>query len=472
MAYTKDYLLKLAKKIISSKNRNIDLSTGGVIEDIGVDAQAEILANISSDVERVKNQRTLDSQYFTDEEADLLVLPLGITRNPSTKATGNVTFGALSLPNESNPIIIPTGTKVYGTPGDGSGDVYYVTTSIGTLTSNSPYNSQTGYYETTVSVEAVSPGVASNLGIGYINKMGTNISGISAVYNKNAFVDGADTESTDSLLNRYKLTLRGRNYNTKPGLLAWTLSNPKVKEAVIIDPRSPYSLRGPGAVDVYVRGGSPAQYVQTVTSMTKEVYFDVQPVIHSDNSIYVTINDVIYYEGDDVFNFVKDEETIFQSSSSARDKIVFTENGYNLIKNLESYTITYSYNSLISELQSMFDNSDDALITGDVLARSTYEVGIVMEFGITPETGYDKNATITLVKSNIQNYINTLPLNTPVRQSDIIAIIEDTDGVSFTSLPFLQFHRVGELDTKKWVADMEATPLEYFRIDSDNIIIG
>ena len=120
----------------------------------------------------------------------------------------------------------------------------------------------------------------------------------------------------------------------------------------------------------------------------------------------------------------------------------------------------------------MYDNDEDRLITGDLLARSTTQVNIIMEFGISVYSGYDKNATISLVKTNIQNFVNTLPLNTPVRESDIVAIIEGTTGVNYTNLPFLQFHVYGEEDPNKLVADIEASPLEYFRVDADDIIVG
>lgn len=470
MALTKQTIIDLSKKLISLKNRKIDLSTGTVLSDLGIDAQAQILASISSDIERIRLQQSFNSQYFTDYEADLLVQSFGLVRKKATKATGNVTFASNYLPSEGSPIIIPLGTTVYGSSGDSSSRVSFVTTSSGSITSSSALNSQTGYYETTVTVEAVSAGSLSNLGIGYINSMNTSISGVSAVYNKDAIVNGVDVEDTNSLLKRFLITWRGRNRNTEPGILAWTYTNPKVQEAVVIGPNSEFSLRGPGAIDVYIRGSYPSQYTQTVTNMSKEVYFTLQPIINPEN-IVVTIGGVAYYESDNYFKFVKDNRTIFQNSSSARDKLVWTEEGFKLIENQQSYTITYMYDSLVNELQSMYDG-DERLITGDVLSRSTTQTNIVMEFGIVVKTGYDVSSTITLIKTNIQNYVNTLPLNTPVRESDIIAIIEGTDGVSYTKLPFLQFHKVGEEDDNKWVEDIESSPLEYFRVNSDDIIVG
>lgn len=470
MAYTKDILLNLSRKLLSIKNKNIDLTTGTVLEDLGVEAQAQILSLISEDIDRVKNQQSLNPEYFTDAEADELVKPFNITRNQATKATGSVTFASSTQPSASSPILIPLGTRISGS--NGTSTFYYVTTTEGSITSSSPFNSQTGYYETTVGIEAVSPGTSSNLGIGYINQMSSSISGVSAIYNKNAIVNGSDIETTADLLNRYTLMWRGRNRNTESGILAWTYTNPQVKEAIVVGPNSEYTLRGPGAVDVYVRGSAATQFTQTVTKMTKEVYLTQCPVIDPTNNIVVTVNGVSYYESDNYFTFVKDTETIFQNSVSAKDKLVWTEAGYEIIKNQDSYTISYTYDSTVSALQAMYDNDEERLITGDLLARSTTQVNIIMEFGINVYSGYDKNATISLVKTNIQNFVNTLPLNTTVRESDIVAIVEGTTGVNYTNLPFLQFHVYGEEDPNKLVADIEASPLEYFRVDADDIIVG
>ena len=117
MAYTKDILLNLSRKLLSIKNKNIDLTTGTVLEDLGVEAQAQILSLISEDIDRVKNQQSLNPEYFTDAEADELVKPFNITRNQATKATGSVTFASSTQPAASSPILIPLGTRVSGSNG-------------------------------------------------------------------------------------------------------------------------------------------------------------------------------------------------------------------------------------------------------------------------------------------------------------------------------------------------------------------
>lgn len=470
MAITKDTLLSLAKKLISTRNSHIDLSTGTVLSDLGVDATAQILASISTDIDRIVGQQSLNADYFTDEEVDLLVQAFNIQRKSAIKATGTVTFAATDLPSGNSPIVIPAGTRVYASP-DVNTTLYYETTSSCSLTSTSSRNQNTGYYEVTTGIQAIAPGSAYNVGVGYINGLEGSIAGITAVYNKNAILNGADIESKEGVLNRFLIMWRGRNRNTENGILAWTYENPSVEEAKVVGPNSEFTLRGPGAVDVYVRGIVDASYVQTVSHITKEVILDKQPVINL-SDLYVTVDGEDYREDSGLFAVVKDTNTIYQGSSNGRDKIVWTDSGYDFISGYQSYTISYSYNTLIDDLQNTYDNDNERLITGDILARETYLEKVIMEFGITTFPGVDKDATISRVKTNIETFVNTTPLNTDLKQSDIVAIIEGTDGVSFTDLPFKQFHLIGEEDEKKWVADIDSSPLVYFRIDSDDIIIG
>lgn len=472
MALTKQNILDFFYKFLSIKNPRADLTTGTVVRDMGVEATAEVLAEISSENDNIKGMVSLNPDYFTDEQADQYAQNYEVYRKGPQKASGDISFGAITVPAEGSPVVIPVGTVVMGQVSETSAPISFVTTTEGIISSTSPYNANTGYYETVAGIEAVVPGTSSNMGIGYINQLQTTINGVTAVYNKNAIVNGTDTETTESLLERVNLKRNGRNTNTGPGLLAWIYENPKVKQAIVVGPDSEYSIRGPGAVDIYVLGEMLVQYTQTVTEMTKEVLLTQTPVSDPNSSIYVTVNGVTYHESDNVFAYVKDTSTVWMSSYKAKDKIVWTDVGFDIIKNATSYTITYSYNGLIIELQNTVMDNNTRLITGDVLIRDTIQVGVVMEFGISILNGFDKNTVISEIKSNIQSYVNNLTLNSDLRQSDIINIVENTNGVDYVILPMLQFHRIGETDPSKQVADIISSPLEYFRVDADNIIIG
>lgn len=472
---TKSQILSLFEKVLSAKNSAVDLTTGTVETDLGVEALAEVLEGLYTEIATTRGQVTLDAQYYTDAAADQLALMYGLTRKEASFASGAVTFGALTAPTDvNNPIVIPAGTIVIGQKNISSNTFSYTTTTEVSITSSSIVNPNTGYYEATANIEAVSPGADSNIGIGFINQLSSGIDNIVAVYNKEAIINGSDVETTESLLNRIALKIQGRNLNTEPGLKSWVLSHTSVNQCLVIDPNDEYSIRGPGAVDVYIKGAILTAYEQTVTEMTNIVVLDKQPVYYTGDAgqVTVTIGGVIYGADSNIFNFVRDTETIYQNSTKAKDKIVFTDTGYALIQNLPSYTINYSYNSLVESLQQDIESEDNALLTGDFLFRNTNEVPVEMEFGIVVFNGYNKDTVINSVRSNIQLYVNNMELDYDLRQSDIVNIVENTEGVDYMELPYIKFCRKGETDPSKQVADVVVGPLEYISISANDITIG
>ena len=473
---TKQEILDIFEKVLSAKNNTVDLSTGTVETDLGVEALAQVLEGLYSELDTTRGQVTLDPTYYTDAAADQLALVYKLDRNPAVKATGSVTFGALTAPSAQSPIIIPVGTIVQGKADTSSTAIAYVTTQSGSITSSSPLNPNTGYYEVTLSIEAVTPGTSGNLGIGYINQLSTSISNVTSVYNKNALTNGKDTETTQSLLQRVLLKIQGRNLNTKQGLKSWTLEHSYVDQCLVIDPNDEYSIRGPGGVDVYTKGRTAISYTQEVDQITNSIVLEKQPVVYDPNGasdqIIVVIAGQSYDLNSGIFTFVKDTETIYQNSNKAKDMIAFTTEGLLQLQNVSSYTITYSYNALIEELQNDIESEENALLTGDVLFRDTNMVSVQMEFGIVVFNGYNKATVINDVKNNIEIFVNNMSLDEDLRQSDIVNIVENTAGVNYMTLPFLKFCKKGETDPANLAADILVGPLDYLHIDSDDIVIG
>ena len=160
------------------------------------------------------------------------------------------------------------------------------------------------------------------------------------------------------------------------------------------------------------------------------------------------------------------------TENKAKDMIAFTTEGLLQLQNVSSYTITYSYNALIEELQNDIESEENALLTGDVLFRDTNMVSVQMEFGIVVFNGYNKATVINDVKNNIEIFVNNMSLDEDLRQSDIVNIVENTAGVNYMTLPFLKFCKKGETDPANLAADILVGPLDYLHIDSDDIVIG
>lgn len=109
---------------------------------------------------------------------------LGLTRRPSVRAQGSVQFTG------DDDLVIPAGTAIST---DEEEAVLFVTTKSGTIKS--------GKLE--VEAEAISGGSRGNVAARQIKLVLGNLSGIVEVTNKDAFVNGADLESDESLLGRY-----------------------------------------------------------------------------------------------------------------------------------------------------------------------------------------------------------------------------------------------------------------------------
>ena len=463
-------ILEDLKKRINYANPLIDLtSTGNVAVDLGVEAFGEELASLYTEEDRVRLLYLFDNESFTDEEADLLAASFNVYRIEPAKATGTATFCASTLPANGATYSIPAGLTLT-TGSAAASQQSFVTTTSGVITPDTPINPVTGFYEVTVNIQAVVAGTAGNVASGSITNMTSAPSGISEVYNANALVNGADQESSADLIERVKLSLQGAVYGTKASYLKKVLSDPEITDAVVVDPNSEFSVRGPGTVDIYILGSAYTSTSQevTISESAQSVLFDKQPVVVG--TVSVVLNGNTYTEGNG-FTVEKDTSSLYAGSAKALDKLVWDTVVYdNVIRTatVPTYTITYTYNSLVDQTQEYFDDDSTKIITADVLVRETYKLSVAMDFDIVTYSGFNKNSVISTCKDNIESFINNFKLQEPLRQSDIINIVENTPGVNYIKLPMRQFSLVGETG----VADIEVAPLEYLTIDANNILIG
>lgn len=454
------------KKSISYENPQIDLTNGNVATDLGVNAFSDELEAVYTEGDRIRRLYLLDSSAYTDDEADKLAASYGLNRLVATKATGEVVFCATKLPESGSQFEIPTGTVVT-TSGESTGIKQYKTISSGIIDINTPLNPQTNYYETIVSVQAMAEGSASNVGAGTINQLTTTVNGISAVYNQNAIVNGTDIETTQELIERVKLRLRGFVYGTKASYLAKVYEDPRVLDAVIVDPDSEFSVRGPGSIDIYVLAGENASYTQTVTEKTQTVYFTKAPIVN-DNNILVTFSDGSTADSSN-YAIIPDETSVYSCSYKAKDKLVWNTEYYNSTVRLKDYyTITYTYNRLVGDLQETFNSDEYRIITADVAVKTTSQINTEMDFDVVTLPGYNGATVRNACKYAIETFVNRFTLDKALRQSDIIGLVEDVEGVDYVKLPMRKFCEKG----KEGVYDVPSSPLEYIRIDDSDIQIG
>lgn len=476
MVKTTQEIIQSLKKRLAYANPKLDLTSGNVATDLGIESFAEELTALYNEQDRIRLLYMFDESVFTDGEADALANSFGIYRLSATKATGEVVFGSTNLPAEGSQFTIPIGTTI-STSGDSGSALSFTTTSPGIITHTTPLNPSTNYYEVIVSIEADVVGSSQNVGPGAINTITNAVAGISLVYNMDAITNGTDQETNASLIARTKRNLVGYVYGTKASFLNKALSYPKVTDAVVVDPNSEFSIRGPGTVDIYIVGDVQSSFTQEILNSDQQVTLIKNPVItnadgSSTGTALVSFLDGTTLEEGNGFNIVSDAHTAYANSAEARDMIVWTDAAYNdIVKTHDyNYTVTYTYNKLVEDLQTDFESEENHILTSNVLVRSTKPIYVRMDFDIVTLAGYNGDAVRNNVIFSIDSFVNSMTLNQTLRQSDIINIIENVAGVDYVKLPMRAFCLASQVEDT--VSDIPSSPLEYLRIKDSDIVIG
>lgn len=176
-----------------------------------------------------------DHPDIRSAELDLRTAEHGITRREAVASSGSVAF--TGKPGTT----VPAGTYVATPADEGSGEssVEYVTTSGVTLS-----DLGTG----TAPIRAVEPGSNGNVPAGVIQLMMTSVSGVTSVTNPKPTRSGTDTESDQSLLERFYAKVRSQGTSgNKAQYMQWANEIAGVG-GVEVAPL----WKGPGTVGLYL----------------------------------------------------------------------------------------------------------------------------------------------------------------------------------------------------------------------------
>ncbi|WP_433941374.1 baseplate J/gp47 family protein [Paenibacillus lautus] len=176
-----------------------------------------------------------DHPDIRSAELDLRTAEHGITRREAVASSGSVVF--TGKPGT----IVPAGTYVATPADEGSGEssVEYVTTSGVTLS-----DLGTG----TAPIRAFTPGSSGNVPAGVIQLMMTSVSGVTSVTNPEPTRSGTDTESDQSLLERFYAKVRSQGTSgNKAQYMQWANEIAGVG-GVEVAPL----WKGPGTVGLYL----------------------------------------------------------------------------------------------------------------------------------------------------------------------------------------------------------------------------
>ena len=105
----------------------------------------------------------------------------------------------------------------------------------------------------------------------------------------------------------------------------------------------------------------------------------------------------------------------------------------------ENFTATYTTNLIVALTQNAVDAQKH--VTADVIVKESVAVPMDIESTILLVRGRDQSTVDTSLRTNLANFFGNLRLGDPVRQSDIIDVMEQTDGVSYVVVPLTKMVR-------------------------------
>lgn len=464
MAKTLDTILDELSSYLQQKQSSLDLQDGSVVYD-ELSTFASELSTYYTDLDSNRGILLWDSTYLTSSEIDALASNWGLTRKTATAATGNITFGANTLPTTTITIGATDGSGgvAVSTQTDTSGAVVsFVTTETVYLTPTTSYNSTTGYYEVTAAIQASITGIGGNVGINTITNLPTSISGISVIYNKTSVTNGTDEETDAELLARVKAAITSIDLGTKGGYKTLLLAQPNVTDAYIVGPNDSAAVRGEGGIDIYVITNTLAATTQANTSTSTSVALTSLPAVYTGTAYVIDSGGNTYTEANGDFIITEDTTTVFAGSTESKDYLVWS-----ITPPTTTTTIYYSYNSAIAALQAVVDDEDYHIVPSDVLVKKGTIVNVAISLSISVLAGFNTNTVSTAVSTAIYNYVNALTLEADVTQSSIISLITDIDGVNYVVSPLTKFCR----KSSSGVADIVIAANEYARINTTDIIV-
>lgn len=438
---------------IRYKNSNIDTEIGSITRDVVIEPVADSIEGIYAENEHVG---FLHSFFYynnmTEDELDALAYNYGITRNPAISATGVLTFRKNTAITED--IAIPINTIVSTKKTTSDPAIIFHTTEIQTMyasESSSYYNSDTGYYEIDVNIEADVAGEDGNVSVNSILLLQSAVAGIDSVINKIATTGGSEKETNVSLANRALLALTGNNVGTADGYLSTVLSNQYVYDALLVGPGDTLMTRDSGLggkVDIYVSANlansntytnSTYSYTYTdlsegsgATDVLNDKILPLQPV-KSITSIIGSVTGT-FIQNTDYELQITSTSNVYYGSVSALDKIHWLTN---TPQAGETITITYQYYSIVQDLVDLVDANRP--VTADVLIKLAIPISInVTVIVYADDTISEEGETDfqNAIISAITTFVTTTSLARVVQQSDIVNQIYGVSGVDRITLPF------------------------------------
>lgn len=395
----------------------------------------------------------------------------GKIRNSAVEASTPLTLGRLD-PLGSIPSITITAGQIFKT----LENIQFKTLSTYTITSFD-YDTEYNMYTYSVLVQAVEKGIVGNVTSGTITVMTPQISNINVVWNKENVTNGLEVESDTDYIARIRLALTGNSFGTMDGYKSLILDSfpNRVKDAITIPVGDSLMIRSNGyggMVDVYV--------LCEESSISFTEYIDGYNTINPTNNkmgFYPTKQPVdTVISVDNVTSFTQMDDVGTLQNSYADKTYVMVNDSPPPTKPGDT---TYTYFGIINEIQSMLNNEHYAILNNTLLVNNAVENMVLVKLAtkmeinisarITILQNFDPTTVETTVKNNINTYIASLGLGESLSQSDIINVIENSEGVDTVRVPFDIFNFVTGTDAQ--INDLVVNKTQYIRLSSNGLSI-
>jgi uncharacterized phage protein gp47/JayE len=117
-----------------------------------------------------------------------------------------------------------------------------------------------------------------------------------------------------------------------------------------------------------------------------------------------------------------------------------------------NFTVTYKTNMILQVAQENVDSMKH--ITADVLIKDSIHVPVDISATIVLSRGSDPTSVDTKLRNNLSNYISLLQMGESLRQSDVIEILDSTEGVSYVVVPLTKMAKAENSSVIREIVDV------------------
>lgn len=137
----------------------------------------------------------------------------------------------------------------------------------------------------------------------------------------------------------------------------------------------------------------------------------------------------------------------------------------------ENFSVVYRTNLVVSTTQKAVDAQKHE--TADVVVKDAIPVPVDIQATVILNQGQTAEDVDPRLRTNMENFIRNLRLGDPVRQSDVVNVIENTNGVSYVVLPLTRMvpQRGSQVTREALDTDLAANALSLPALSTSSVLV-